>query len=106
MSLSRDLQLAITDYAPGAELVAGGKLWKSAGIRHLAGKKVETFIGQRVLSVNILKPLVLDLHLKMSVLSALHQYRWVKRTSSLSLVLVSLQTQIQLKWALLPGPIL
>lgn len=43
VSLSRDLQLAITDYAPGAELVAGGKLWKSAGIRHLAGKKVETF---------------------------------------------------------------
>lgn len=43
ISLSRDLQLAISDYAPGAEVVAGGKTWESAGVRHLPGKKLLTY---------------------------------------------------------------
>lgn len=42
INLSRDLQLAISDYAPGAQVVAGGKVWESAGIRLLPGKKIAT----------------------------------------------------------------
>ncbi|MGP6173773.1 DEAD/DEAH box helicase [Corynebacterium sp. A21] len=42
ISLSRDLQLAISDYAPGAQVVAGGNIWESAGIRHLPGKKLHS----------------------------------------------------------------
>lgn len=43
VSLSRDLQMAISDYAPGAQIVAGGKVWESAGIRHLPGKKLHSY---------------------------------------------------------------
>ena len=32
LDLARDLSQAIFEYAPGAEIVAGGKLWKSVGI--------------------------------------------------------------------------
>ncbi|WP_080796231.1 DEAD/DEAH box helicase [Corynebacterium pacaense] len=39
VNLSRDLQLAISDYAPGAQVVAGGQVWESAGVRQLPGKK-------------------------------------------------------------------
>lgn len=35
LSLDRDLRLAISDYAPGSEIVAGGLLWQSAGIHRL-----------------------------------------------------------------------
>jgi len=35
VSLSRDLRLALSDYAPGSALVAGGRVWHSRGIvRH------------------------------------------------------------------------
>lgn len=43
INLSRDLLLAISDYAPGAQVVAGGHLWESAGIRHLPGRKLLTY---------------------------------------------------------------
>lgn len=42
VNLSRDLLLAISDYAPGAQVVAGGRIWESAGIRELPGKKLPT----------------------------------------------------------------
>ncbi len=32
LKLERDLRLALSEYAPGAEIVAKGKLWKSTGI--------------------------------------------------------------------------
>jgi ATP-dependent helicase YprA (DUF1998 family) len=35
LELSRDLSAAIYEYAPGAELVAGGKLWTSGGVYRL-----------------------------------------------------------------------
>ncbi|NLA54846.1 MAG: DEAD/DEAH box helicase [Corynebacterium humireducens] len=43
INLSRDLLLAISDYAPGSQVVAGGQLWESAGIRHLPGKKLHSW---------------------------------------------------------------
>jgi ATP-dependent helicase YprA (DUF1998 family) len=38
VDLSRDLQLAITDYAPGSKTVANGLLWESVGLKIPAGK--------------------------------------------------------------------
>jgi ATP-dependent helicase YprA (DUF1998 family) len=38
LELSRDLSQAIYDYAPGNEVIAGGKRWTSAGIHLLPGK--------------------------------------------------------------------
>ncbi|GAB2776601.1 DEAD/DEAH box helicase [Nocardioides salsibiostraticola] len=38
LDLSRDLAQAIFEYAPGATLVAGGKLWTSRGIYRLPGR--------------------------------------------------------------------
>jgi hypothetical protein len=35
LELSRDLSAAIYEYAPGAEIVAGGKLWTSGGVYRL-----------------------------------------------------------------------
>lgn len=43
INLSRDLLLAISDYAPGTQVVAGGMVWESAGIRHLPGKKLHSW---------------------------------------------------------------
>ena len=40
--LQRDLLMAITDYAPGAQVVAGGQLWESAGLRVVPGKELRT----------------------------------------------------------------
>lgn len=40
--LQRDLLMAITDYAPGAQVVAGGQLWESAGLRVVPGKDLRT----------------------------------------------------------------
>src|SRR6185437_14744236 len=39
LELDRDAALAIAEYAPGAEVVAGGRIWTSAGItrRAIAG---------------------------------------------------------------------
>ena len=40
LELSRDLAVAIHEYAPGAELVAGGVLWKSGGVYRLPGREL------------------------------------------------------------------
>ncbi len=40
LALDRDLSLAIYDYAPGNQVVAGGKLWTSAGLRKRPGKEL------------------------------------------------------------------
>jgi ATP-dependent helicase YprA (DUF1998 family) len=42
LELTRDLSVAIHEYAPGAELVAGGVLWRSAGIYRLPGRELIT----------------------------------------------------------------
>ncbi|OBF29774.1 DEAD/DEAH box helicase [Mycobacterium sp. ACS4331] len=41
LELDRDLSLAIFDYAPGNEVVAGGKVWRSAGLKKRPGKELE-----------------------------------------------------------------
>jgi hypothetical protein len=35
VELNRDLRIAISEYAPGAELVAGGVVWRSVGLKRL-----------------------------------------------------------------------
>lgn len=40
LALDRDLSQAIYDYAPGNQVVAGGKLWTSAGLRKRPGKEL------------------------------------------------------------------
>lgn len=40
LELGRDLALAIYDYAPGNQVVAGGKVWTSAGLRQVPGRKL------------------------------------------------------------------
>lgn len=40
VDLSRDLILAINDYAPGAEVIADGKRWKSEGLKVVPGRKL------------------------------------------------------------------
>lgn len=40
LELDRDLSLAIYDYAPGNQVVAGGKLWTSDGLRKRPGKEL------------------------------------------------------------------
>lgn len=40
LELARDLSLAIYDYAPGNEVVAGGKVWTSAGLKKRPGKEL------------------------------------------------------------------
>ncbi|WBB99736.1 DEAD/DEAH box helicase [Solwaraspora sp. WMMA2080] len=41
LELSRDLSSAIYEYAPGAEVVAGGQTWQSAGVYRLPGRDLE-----------------------------------------------------------------
>lgn len=41
LELQRGLRLAIREYAPGAEIVASKKLWKSTGIRRMRGREFE-----------------------------------------------------------------
>ncbi|MBN1174710.1 MAG: hypothetical protein JXA67_21295 [Micromonosporaceae bacterium] len=41
LELSRDLTAAIYEYAPGAEVVAGGKLWQSAGVYRMPDRDLE-----------------------------------------------------------------
>lgn len=41
--LSRDLSLAITDYAPGAKVVAGNAQWESKGVRLMPGKDLPLY---------------------------------------------------------------
>nr|WP_221474563.1 DEAD/DEAH box helicase [Planomonospora venezuelensis] len=40
LELSRDLSTAIYEYAPGGEVVAGGVLWRSAGVYRLPGREL------------------------------------------------------------------
>jgi len=40
LELGRDLSLAIYDYAPGNQVVAGGRLWTSAGLKKRPGKEL------------------------------------------------------------------
>jgi hypothetical protein len=40
LELSRDLSSAIYEYAPGAEVVAGGLLWRSGGVYRLPGREL------------------------------------------------------------------
>lgn len=42
LTLSRDLSVAITEYAPGAEVIAGGLVWRSGGIRRLPARDLVT----------------------------------------------------------------
>lgn len=42
LQLARDLQMAIAEYAPGAQVVADGKMYVSRYIRKLPGKNTET----------------------------------------------------------------
>jgi ATP-dependent helicase YprA (DUF1998 family) len=40
LKLQRGMRQAIREYAPGSEVVAGGKLWKSSGIKQLKGREL------------------------------------------------------------------
>lgn len=42
LELDRDLSLAIFEYAPGNEIVAGGKVWTSRGLRRMPGRELES----------------------------------------------------------------
>lgn len=42
LELTRDLSLAIKDYAPGSEVIAGGYRWTSGGIYRLPGRDLVT----------------------------------------------------------------
>lgn len=48
--LSRDAALAIAEYAPGAEVVAAGRIWQSAGIarRRLHGGSADSYVDRGV----------------------------------------------------------
>ncbi|WP_261557030.1 helicase-related protein [Frankia tisae] len=41
IELSRDLTTAVYEYAPGAEIVAGGLLWRSGGVYRLPNRELE-----------------------------------------------------------------
>ena len=41
LELSRDLGLAIYEYAPGNQVVAGGKIWTSRGLHKLPGRELD-----------------------------------------------------------------
>jgi hypothetical protein len=43
LELSRDLQIAISEYAPGADVVAGKRLWTSAGLAIRADRALPTY---------------------------------------------------------------
>lgn len=42
LQLQRGLRQAISEYAPGSEIVAGGELWRSTGIRKMKGHELIT----------------------------------------------------------------
>jgi ATP-dependent helicase YprA (DUF1998 family) len=42
LELNRDLSVAIHEYAPGSELIAGGVLWRSGGVYRLPGRELIT----------------------------------------------------------------
>ena len=41
LDLSRDLRLAIAEYGPGSSVVAGGYVWRSAGLKVLPDRRLE-----------------------------------------------------------------
>lgn len=41
--LERDMKIAISEYAPGGEVVAGHRVWTSTGIRYLPGRDPQSF---------------------------------------------------------------
>jgi len=43
LELDRDLKVAISEYAPGGEVVAGHRVWTSTGIRRLPGRDPREF---------------------------------------------------------------
>lgn len=43
LELDRDLAMAVYDYAPGNEVVAGGKVWTSRGVRRVPGKQLDQY---------------------------------------------------------------
>src|SRR5690606_15954041 len=43
VTLARDLRMALSDYAPGGQVVAGGYLWQSRGILRRAGRAWDTW---------------------------------------------------------------
>jgi ATP-dependent helicase YprA (DUF1998 family) len=43
LDLSRDLRLAISNYAPESQVVAGKQLWRSKGIRRRAGRELPMY---------------------------------------------------------------
>jgi len=42
LELNRDLSVAIHEYAPGSEVIAGGVMWRSGGIYRLPGRELIT----------------------------------------------------------------
>lgn len=46
LDLSRDLSQAIYEYAPDAEIVAGGGLWVSRGVYRLPGRELQEYVYQ------------------------------------------------------------
>lgn len=49
LQLARDLQMAIAEYVPGAQVVADGKMYISRYIRKMPGKKYGNCMGTRFL---------------------------------------------------------
>lgn len=43
IELTRDLRIAVSEFAPGGEVIAAKKVWHSGGIRLLPGKQLERF---------------------------------------------------------------
>jgi len=43
LELQRDMKIAISEYAPGSEVVAGGYLWKSYGLKKIPKKNWEKY---------------------------------------------------------------
>ncbi|GAA3533295.1 DEAD/DEAH box helicase [Aeromicrobium flavum] len=43
VELSRDLSRAIHEYAPGSQIVAGGRVWTSRGVYRMPGREPESF---------------------------------------------------------------
>ncbi len=41
LDLQRDLRLAISEYAPGSEVIAGGYVWKSTGLRVMPNRALQ-----------------------------------------------------------------
>jgi hypothetical protein len=44
VELSRDLRMAISEFAPGSEVIAAKRIWKSQGIRILPHRHPESFV--------------------------------------------------------------